>query len=144
MRIISNHRYCPIATSQSEWLLKLLLPNTPMGTGGTWRASVMESAREAEKIWAWGHWPTDINFKAAQLNTKLLVSSQSRWALWIILNPVAVLSCCLFVIFDPILDIANNTPESLTLVKNQANSFLFHYSSSTRITLLGSHSTEIS
>lgn len=35
VRIASNHRDCPVATSQPQQLLKLLLPNTPVGTGGT-------------------------------------------------------------------------------------------------------------
>lgn len=150
MRIISNNGHSPIVTSWSEWLLKLLLPNTPTGTGGTWRDTDLESAREAEKISArvaekaWGHWH---KFQGClSLNVKLheLVSSHSYWTPWIILNPVAVLSCYLFVTFDPVLDIANNTSEALGLVKSQANWFLFYYSCSTRSTLLGSHSREIS
>lgn len=116
----------------------------PEGTQ-TWK-----SAREAEKISArvaekaWGHWH---KFQGClSLNVKLheLVSSHSYRTLWIILSPVAVLSCYLFVTFDPVLDIANNTSEALGLVKSQANWFLFYYSCSTRSTLLGSHSREIS
>jgi len=40
---------------------------------------------------------------------------------------MALLSCCLFVTFDPILDIiANNVSEASALVKSQINSFFFH------------------